>query len=70
MLQGWAAVYFGAGLSVFYGIWKGVELYDKPSQQPFVRLLSQSLLLASTKHSGMLLEDRETLCVQRTIHAC
>lgn len=36
-MQGWATAYFAAGCSVFYAIWKGVEAYDKPSQQPYVR---------------------------------
>eukprot|EP00892_Ulva_mutabilis_P008901 jgi/Ulvmu1/6383/UM003_0011.1 len=30
-----ASAWFAGGLSVFYGVWKFVEMYDKPSEQPF-----------------------------------
>jgi hypothetical protein len=39
LVQGWAAAYFAAGCSVFYGVWKAVEYADKPAHQPYVRTL-------------------------------
>lgn len=44
-MQAGASAWFAGGLGVFYGIWKFAELYDKPSEQPYVRFLSNSLTL-------------------------